>query len=270
MVDFSFKRKGIKFREVMFAVPGVLEFNDEDVLLLHGSENNKIENNIKIKNKMKNIRVDHQYTLISNLLCEEDKLWSLLNKNYRNEIKRAKKEGIVTKSFVGQQAINQSGLLDTFEGMYNKMFESKGMGNRLNRIYVEAALKANQMTLTCAYYNDQILVIHAYVNDSKNALLLYSTSLLWEEDNKELGKKIGWSNKLLHWDDMNAFKKNGLYTYEWGGIQSCNDPNGIDKFKMGFGGSVVQYDNYIIARTLLGALYILLIKVKLDNGKNNS
>ena len=39
-------------------------------------------------------------------------------------------------------------------------------------------------------------------------------------------------------------------------------PNGIDVFKMEFSGTVVQYDNCLIARSVLGAVYIKALKIR--------
>ena len=37
-------------------------------------------------------------------------------------------------------------------------------------------------------------------------------------------------------------------------------PNGIDKFKMSFGGEVVQLKNCIFAKSIKGKLYVKLLK----------
>lgn len=266
MVDFTYKRFGLVFREVMFAREGGTRFKNEDVCLFHCGSNNTLNENQELKKHSRNTRIDHQYTIVTSLLeCEEEQ-WKRMNKNYRNEVNRARKESITTEHYCGCEAIENTELLSLFESMYNQMFAEKGMRNKLNREFVEAALKANQMTISVAKYENRILVCHAYVNDEENALLLYSTSLLWSD--KELAKKVGWANKLLHWDDICFFQEKGYSKYEWGGIKSVNNPTGIDKFKIGFGGDIVQYDNCILSHTLKGALYIKLLKMRDKRNEN--
>lgn len=48
---------------------------------------------------------------------------------------------------------------------------------------------------------------------------------------------IGRANKYLHWHDWLLLKNIGVIEYDWGGIASYDNPNGIDKFKMSFGES---------------------------------
>ena len=45
-------------------------------------------------------------------------------------------------------------------------------------------------------------------------------------------------------------KKMGIENYDWGGISSLDNPNGIDKFKMAFGGSPIFYYNVMITCSL--------------------
>lgn len=67
-------------------------------------------------------------------------------------------------------------------------------------------------------------------------------------------------NKYLHWKDILSFKERGYSRYEWGGITDVENPNGIDRFKMEFGGEVQIYYNYIVANSLKGRLYLYLLK----------
>lgn len=260
MVDFSYSRYGLKFREMMFATDEKVAFNSEDVCLFHCGDTCNGEEIIGLSKKIRMKKIDHQYTILTDLSIEEEELWKLMNKNYRNEVNRAKKEGIETFSVCDGDYSKLSEILDSFELMYNQMFTDKGMKNRLNRQYVEAALQSRNMVITGAKYKEQALVYHAYIADDLNALLLYSTSLLWED--KEIGKIVGWANKMLHWSDICLFKAKGIQRYEWGGIKSPNEPNGIDKFKMGFGGNITQYDNCIFALSLKGVAYLTAVKAK--------
>lgn len=260
MVDFNYRRFGLTFRQIMFSEQGKADFAQEDICIFHGGDNNNYKDNKELQ-KNKGVRIDHQITLLTDLSMKEDDLFSLFKKNCRYEIRRAEREGISVQYYSGRNARDNQIMLDSFEKVYNSMFSKKNMSNRLNRAYVENALENNNMLISCALWNGQPIVYHAYVKDESNALLLYSASVLWNE--LEIDRKIiGWANKRLHWEDMLYLKEKGVVRYEWGGISSLEKPNGIDVFKMEFSGTVVQYDNCLIARSVLGAVYIKALKIR--------
>lgn len=72
---------------------------------------------------------------------------------------------------------------------------------------------------------------------------------------------IGRANKYLHWHDWLLLKNIGVIEYDWGGIASYDNPNGIDKFKMSFGGEYRKYYNISAVCSLRAKLYTLLRKV---------
>lgn len=265
MVDFGFSRNGLKFREVMFRNSKEIVFNNEDICLCHQSMEDKDISEIIDK---KYGRVDNQYTIYTDLTSSEEELNAKISKNFRYEIRRAQREEIGIFFYSGTEALESPDILEQFEQTYNKMFAEKNMGNKLNMKYVMAALLADAMVLSVAADRDgRILVFHAYVTDETNALLLYSASKLWEE--KELGNLIGYANKYLHWQDMCYMKRSGRKNFEWGGISSKDEPNGIDKFKMSFGGEVIQLKNCIFANSLKGRMYVKFLKERDKKGDKN-
>ena len=54
------------------------------------------------------------------------------------------------------------------------------------------------------------------------------------------------------------------------GISSKDQPNGIDKFKMSFGGEVVQLKNCIFANSIKGKFYVKLLKERDKKNANNN
>lgn len=61
---------------------------------------------------------------------------------------------------------------------------------------------------------------------------------------------------------MKLFAGIGIQKYDWGGISSLTEPNGIDVFKMKFGGDLTTYYNVITGQTPLGKLAMLVLKKK--------
>lgn len=264
MVDFTFSRFGLRFREVMFQDTENFEFKNEDICLYHES---RMDRGDPEKINAKDKRVDNQYTIYTNLSIPEEELKNNISKNFRYEIRRAQRENIEICFLKGTEVFEDKNTLIQFEEIYNSMFLQKQMRRRLNMKYVKAALEADEMILSRAVDSNtgETLIYHAYVVDNRNALLLYSASRLWTD--KNLGNLIGYANKYLHWRDMCYMKEAGRENFEWGGISSKDNPNGIDKFKLSFGGEVIQLKNCILANSLKGSLYVKGLKER-DRRKN--
>ena len=193
-----------------------------------------------------------QYSIISDLSEHEEIMLKKINKNYRYEIRRAEKENIILKSFAGKQFLKETSLFDKFEDTYNTMYQSKGIKAKLNRSLMTSYLETNNMFVTIAFYDEKPYVFHSYICGKHNARFLYSASP-FREDN-DMAAIIGRMNKTLHWHDMKLFKSMGISRYDWGGISSEDNPNGIDKFKMSFGGEVVSYYNIVIGNSFIGKI----------------
>lgn len=100
--------------------------------------------------------------------------------------------------------------------------------------------------------DSETLVYHTYLFDELNARLYQSCSL-FRGDNDEDAKVVGFANRGLHWYDMRSFRDKGIKWYDWGGISSTEKPNGIDQFKMGFGGEQHLYYNVTIPKGFVGS-----------------
>lgn len=227
-----------------------------DAVYLHSCDTEDILENGKYSISKK------QYTLVNNLNASEEELMLGIKKNCKYEIRRAGKEEARFNAYNIDNTPGFSKLLADFEAVYNEMFIEKGLKNRFNMSLVKSGFEKGQVVITtcsCPAFPDDV-VYHAYLADGENTVLMYSASPLWNDGEKERANSIGRMNKFLHWQDMLLFKDKGYANYEWGGISSPDEPNGIDKFKMEFGGEVVFFYNYIVGYSLLGRLYCALIK----------
>ena len=86
-------------------------------------------------------------------------------------------------------------------------------------------------------------MFHSYIYDVHDARLLHSASCFREESADQ--NLIGRANKKLQWEDMKYFKEQGVLRYDWGGISDFDNPNGIDEFKLKFGGDKITYYNVL-------------------------
>lgn len=196
---------------------------------------------------------EKQLSLISDLSNGVDE--RIFSKTVRQEINRSKKDLVDVRFFMSNTLTEE--ILRAFQENYHEMYLSKGIKNvYVNMNEVRGYIEAQAFLLTVAYIEDVPVVFHSYVYDHAHSRLLSSCSSFRNED-KVAQNAIGRANKFLHWSDLNYFYNRKVYSYDWGGVTSFEDPNGIDKFKMAFGGNPVEYynvrvDNSIKASILYG------------------
>ena len=197
-------------------------------------------------------KIESQNTLLSDLQQSEEELYASFRKNTKYEIRKADKEGIEYKSFVGKDIAKE--LIDDFSIVFSKMYEDKGMKRSVNRNLLEACVDGECFAITVAYLSGQPIVYHSYIYDTNNTRLYQSCSLFRESADE--AKLIGYANRGLHWYDLKFFKEMGVANYDWGGIVSAESPNGIDQFKMSFGGIPHVYYNVMIPASFAGKLAV--------------
>jgi len=173
------------------------------------------------------------YTSLIDLTLSEEEMKRAFNKNYKNEINRAYKLQIVCEIEEDSRS---------FQTFYNQFAKQK----ELELFGKTAHYYTPYMCITKAVYEGEVLVMHSYMVDkeSQRARLLHSATSLSFTDKKIMGM----ANKLLHFEDMKYFKKEGMLVYDFGGLNlSSQDAHiiGIDTFKKGFGGEIVQEYNLL-------------------------
>lgn len=264
MLDFVFNRKFFRIRQMAFSRLDEINKRRCDVICLHSNENAKKHSDDMLH------YAKEQTTLVNDLTEDEDSLLSKIKKNCRYEIRRAEREGCYVDYYGVDQNSDYNSVLSGFRTTYNAMFSTKGIsGYAFNESMIKAGLKAGNVIISvCTSQDSQQKVYHAYLCDGNCTMLLYSASPLWNEGDKDLANLIGRMNKFLHWKDICWFRNQGYSKYEWGGIWSVDNPNGIDRFKMEFGGEPEIYVNYTIARSLKGIFYTWLLRRK-EQGRSN-
>lgn len=174
-------------------------------------------------------------TLITDLTLTEEEILSKIAKNTKYEIRRAEKEGVVSKQ----------GTLKNFRTFFNNFAPSKGL-KKLS--FINLKLLKPYLYITQAESGNKILAMHATLIDRENsrARLLYSATINRDSADIDLNS-IARANRFLHWKDILCLKKMEIKKYDWGGIaNNPEDPitKGIDSFKEAFGGSPVTENNY--------------------------
>ena len=242
--------KGIKIKRIWFLNDiKKIDKKNCDLIYIYG-----------YKSKVDAYNCFPQTTLYLELLKDEDQIFCEIRKNVKYEINRSYKENIKSKIYSSNELETNQEIIKKFEEKYNQMYKEKGLKNKLNLNTVNSYIKNNMFVLTESIQNEKELSYHAYVVNGENARLLYSCSN-FRSNSKDDKNLIARANKFLHWEDIKYFKNNNYKVYDFGGITSFENPNGIDKFKMSFNGNREDYYNIVIPVTIKGKLSLIIKKI---------
>ncbi|MBZ5855770.1 hypothetical protein [Flavihumibacter profundi] len=175
-------------------------------------------------------------TLEIDLTQPEESLHAGFIKSYRQQIRQAEDEGVI--------CYFKDDELEFFSDFFNQFARSK----KIHTVTPERLVAMNgHLKLSFASFNGVILAAHSYIvdNDLKIVRAFHSASRRLEDSVERT--RVGKANKLLHYKDMLAFKQQGFKTYDFGGIAiDTGNPElkGINDFKLGFGGQVVECENF--------------------------
>ena len=194
-----------------------------------------------------------QRTLITDLDVDLIENPPTITKTIKNEINRSMKEGVEVKLFDSKQLKSSPEIIKEYAEMYHEMYKQKGIKAVLSFKDINALIDSEAYMMTVAYVNGKASVYHTYVVDGENARLSTSCSDFRVQD-KQIKNAIGRANKYLHWKDFELLQQRGVKVYDWGGISDFDNPNGIDVFKMSFGGERQEYYNIIVYNTFKSKL----------------
>lgn len=199
--------------------------------------------------------VKKNYYTIDNVLNKPIKeIFNDYSSTVKNEIRRSEKENVKT-GFISS--------IDEFLKFHNTFASAKGVSKADRELLF--AYKSN-LLITCASLGEKILCAHAYILDKDAGItrLLFSSSIRFTE-NANLNS-IGRANKYLHYKDMEYFINNGYLIYDFGGYANNTldkQRDGINKFKLSFGGEIVRYYDYqSFFYWISSALFYFLLSIK--------
>ncbi|OGT45938.1 MAG: hypothetical protein A3E83_02540 [Gammaproteobacteria bacterium RIFCSPHIGHO2_12_FULL_41_20] len=198
----------------------------------------------------------YYYTVWIDLTVGKEKLWMNLQKQCRNDIKRAKKLGVV---------ISQSDSLDDLNAFYSiceRVSKSKGfsLGNAHNTMH---HLLLNQYD--CDSVKSHLFLARYEGNICGGAFLMRcgeGVHYLWGAVDRNkyshfcIGEALQWG--IIEWASDNNYKK-----YDLEGISSKQN-SGVDHFKKKLGGTIIAYPNIQVYPLCFGRRFIaILIKIYL-------
>lgn len=255
MIDVSYQKKFLQVNQIWY--PGDTAISEllrqrrkADILFVHG---------VSIEETKGRFRGWQEYhTCMNDITLTEEEMLAAVNKAVRYQFRRSEKDHIEIRFYTKTEIENMPELLPAFANIYERMYQSKGSDTKLNTAAIGKYLEADGIIFSAVWHEGEMLVFHSYICDEMDARLLHSASCFREESADQ--SMIGRANKRLHWEDILYFKKKGLRRYDWGGISDFENPNGIDEFKLKFGGDQITYYNVFAGNTLLGKLAVSTMK----------
>ncbi len=256
MIDVVYQKKFLKINQIWYpkerTIASLLEEKRKaDILFVHG---------VSMEETKGGFRGWQEYhTCMNDITMSEEDMLTNINKAVKYQFRRSEKDGIEVRFYTKEDVQASPELIDTFADIYERMYQSKGSDTKLNRTAIERYMAADAIVFSAVLHNGEIIVFHSYICDETDARLLHSASCFREESADQ--SMIGRANKRLHWEDIKYFKEKGLIRYDWGGISDFENPNGIDEFKLKFGGEKITYYNVFTGNSLLGKAAVTAMKL---------
>ena len=251
------KNKGIKVADVYFELPKDKKIYKYACLNCYSLE--KIHD--ELMQEYVTVYYYRQHTLINSLLLHDDDILMKCDSGTRYEIRRAKRDGIKCYQYKGNEIDYE--MITQFEDCYSEMHKQKGIAHESVINNITHLNEHGNIIISFAVNNMEKVVYHVYLADDSKVRLLYSASTYRNIINSETRNSVGRANRLLHYEDMIYFRNNGFEEYDFGGVSLNKETHGIDEFKMGFGGRLVERYNVKFVRK---GIMILLYKLCQKNG----
>lgn len=201
-------------------------------------------------------------TVLSEIDIDTDDFLSKCTKTIKYEVNKCAKESVEIGFYKSKDLLEKPEIIDEFEQAYidfAKDLEDKSVMSAYSRHKIENLIETDCILISKAE-KDSINVYHVYAWGDDTACLMYSVSNF--RNDPSLRNLAGRMNKLLHVRDIEWLRSNNVKIYDWGNISSSSNPNGIDKFKMSFGGNVVTVYNSLVGNSFMGKMATLMFKLK--------
>ena len=206
------------------------------------------------------LRHQRNATACTNLNDSSEALWQVLKKDARQGIRQIEK--IPDRVRV---ALNTDRIVDDFLPLFNEFAASKDGVERITSSVLDPY--GDKIDIFVAYLDGIAMCGHVMLrdDDTSRVRLLYSASRRLTDP--AVSRICGALNRYLHWHEIGAYREKGFATYDWGGLDD-DEANGIRRFKLSFGGTIVNEHSYLCAGSpMLGHLVLGIFGTLVGRGR---
>ncbi len=193
------------------------------------------------------------HTLHIDLRRDDEALFASFDRRTRAELRKTIEPGLYA---VSQRENPTDAEMEAFAVFFDAFAREKGIGS-CDRTLLANTRTSGRLMLSAAWPAadpDHICCMHAHSCDGLRTRAIYSCSGRLAGDGVLTAGQVARANRLLHFEDMKYYRDRGVSCYDFGGLSLGDDPaaKGVDEFKMGFGGRIVDEYNGCLAHSARG------------------
>ncbi len=172
-------------------------------------------------------RMLNRHTLVLDLLQDDPALLAAMNTDTRRKLRQAEKAGVVFISDCHTDRL----LSARFLHAYNAMASERNLAT-MQEAEFHKLVTSGQSRLAAALSADRESACFVLTYEAGNTALFHHGASDGPVDHL-LGREV-------HWRLAQQLRSDGFAWYDLGGLPTPDPSNGITRFKLGFGGSVVD------------------------------
>jgi len=172
-------------------------------------------------------RMLNRHTLVIDLARDEGALLAEMNADTRRKLRLSEREGVSIRFDCGSDPAERNRFLGAFNAMASERDLSRMPAGELDSLLADGhsrlagafAAEGDAACYVLTYEAGKTALFHQGASDGAPDPLL---------------------GRALHWALIRQLKQEGLRWYDFGGLPTIDPANGITRFKLGFGGEVVD------------------------------
>jgi hypothetical protein len=205
------------------------------------------------------VRNEYRPTILVDLSASEDDLSNAIAPQTRKTIRQATREAIMVERI---PELTED-IWNEFLASYQKLWGRKSKAGALGVGQIRELIGQGRFVLTRSRAPEgDILSWHAYVHTPDRVRLHTTISDMDPSRDSKWNNRVGRAHRLHHWQDMLQFKREGVRTYDFGGVYrgtEDQEQTNIARFKQLFGGHFADTYDAVVPLTLKGRLALSIV-----------
>lgn len=202
---------------------------------------------------------EYRPTILIDLRQPDEALWLAVTPQTRKLIRQAERQGIAVERVDTMTAA----MWNRFIAAYRKLCGRKSKAGALGVGQIRDLIAGGRFGLTLSRDAcGNALSWHAYVLTPERVRLHTTISDMDPAKDTHWNNLVGRAHRFHHWQDILAFKRDGIGTYDLGGVYRGGDDVeqiNIARFKQLFGGHFADTYDAVVPLTMRGRLALSLV-----------